>query len=148
MRTLTLCLVLVLSSCFAIAQTDTLSKAITIKLPTTFKKAALVNEVEIPAHADEAGVTVDIKGEFWDTTVYNPYKNTVAEFPLNVKFDDSTYASPISRKKVITSRYGWRRGRPHKGIDIDLITGDSVSAILDGIVRFARYSRGHGKVDR
>ena len=46
---------------------------------------------------------------------------------------------------MITSRYGWRRGRPHKGIDIDLVTGDTVRAMLEGIVRFARYSRGHGK---
>jgi murein DD-endopeptidase MepM/ murein hydrolase activator NlpD len=51
----------------------------------------------------------------------------------------------VARKKVVTSRYGWRKGRPHKGIDIDLITGDSVMAMLGGVVRFARYSSGHGK---
>ena len=90
-------------------------------------------------------VPIDIKAEYWDHTVYNPFKNEVVMFPLQLEFKDSTYASPISKNKVVTSRYGWRRGRAHKGIDIDLITGDSLFAMFDGIVRMSRYSRGHGK---
>lgn len=87
----------------------------------------------------------DIKSEHWDHTVYNPFKNEVVVFPLQLEFKDTTYASPISKYKVVTSRYGWRRGRAHKGIDIDLITGDSVFAMFDGIVRMSRYTKGHGK---
>ncbi|MDG5491579.1 M23 family metallopeptidase [Psychroserpens sp. SPM9] len=87
----------------------------------------------------------DIKSEYWDHTVYNPYKDVDLEFPLQLKFKDTTYYSPIGKSKVVTSRYGWRRGRPHKGIDIDLVTGDSLFAMFDGIVRMSRYSRGHGK---
>lgn len=90
-------------------------------------------------------IPVDIKAENWDHTVYNPFKNEMVIFPLKLEFKDSTYASPIGKNKVITSRYGWRRGRAHKGIDIDLITGDSLFAMFDGIVRMSRYSRGHGK---
>jgi murein DD-endopeptidase MepM/ murein hydrolase activator NlpD len=89
--------------------------------------------------------TIDIKAEHWDHTVYNPFKNDVVVFPLQLEFKDTTYASPIGKNKVITSRYGWRRGRAHKGIDIDLVTGDSLFAMFDGIVRMSRYSRGHGK---
>jgi murein DD-endopeptidase MepM/ murein hydrolase activator NlpD len=126
------------------AQQDSLSNSITIKLPTAkLNRGVIINEVEIPIVLKTDSV-VDIKADYWDTTVYNPYENVVVEFPLKLEFIDSTYASPILRKKVITSRYGWRRGRAHKGIDIDLVTGDSVVAILDGIVRFAQYSRGHG----
>lgn len=86
-----------------------------------------------------------IKEKKWDTTAFNPYKNRVTTFPFKIEFEDSIFSSPIKKAKVITSRYGWRHGRPHKGIDIDLVTGDSVVAILDGIVRFARYNFGHGK---
>lgn len=131
-----------------IAQNESPSDTLKIKLPSTFKKASLVKEIEIPLQSDTdtlLSALPDIKAENWDTTVYNPYKDTAVEFPINITFSDSTYASPVSRKKVITSHYGWRRGRPHKGIDIDLVTGDSVVSILDGVVRFARYSRGHGK---
>ncbi|WP_040281564.1 M23 family metallopeptidase [Psychroserpens damuponensis] len=90
-------------------------------------------------------ITKDIKANYWDNTVYNPYHETTVEFPLQLKFKDSTYHSPIGKNKVITSRYGWRRGRAHKGIDIDLVTGDSLFTMFDGIVRMSRYSRGHGK---
>lgn len=88
---------------------------------------------------------IDIKANHWDHTVYNPFKDNVVIFPIQLKFEDSTYASPIGKDKVITSRYGWRRGRSHKGIDIDLITGDSLFAMFDGIVRMSRYSSGHGR---
>jgi murein DD-endopeptidase MepM/ murein hydrolase activator NlpD len=90
-------------------------------------------------------VPLDIKAEYWDATVYNPYVDVAVTFPLKLQFEDSTYHSPIGKHKVVTSRYGWRRGRPHRGIDIDLVTGDSLYAMFDGIVRMARYSKGHGK---
>lgn len=88
---------------------------------------------------------IDLKAEFWDHTVYNPFKDQTVTFPLKLEFKDSTYFSPIGKNKVITSRYGWRRGRAHKGIDIDLITGDSLFSMFDGIVRMSRYTRGHGR---
>ena len=88
---------------------------------------------------------IDIKAEHWETTVFNPYKKVEIKFPIKLEFTDSSYTSPIRRNKVVTSRYGWRKGRPHKGIDIDLITGDSILAMFDGIVRFATYNSGHGR---
>ncbi|GAA3608079.1 M23 family metallopeptidase [Flavivirga amylovorans] len=88
---------------------------------------------------------LDITKEYWDTITYNPYRNVKVKFPLEIKFNDSLYTSPINFKKVVTSRYGWRRGRAHRGIDIDLVTGDSVASMFDGIVRLARYTRGHGR---
>jgi len=83
--------------------------------------------------------------EHWDTATYNPYKKEKYTSPFNLIFTDSVYSSPIERKKVITSRYGWRNRRPHKGIDIDLITGDDVKVMLDGKVRYVGYHSGHGK---
>ncbi|WP_420573511.1 peptidoglycan DD-metalloendopeptidase family protein [Kordia sp.] len=84
--------------------------------------------------------------EHWNTKVFNPYKNIRKQYPLQIKFDDSTYASPITRKKVVTSRYGWRNRRAHNGIDIDLITGDKVMSMFDGVVRYVNRHSGHGKI--
>ncbi len=81
----------------------------------------------------------------WDTIHFNPYRNTKISFPFEINFLDKTYASPIPRKHVVTSRYGWRRGRAHRAIDIDLITGDDVYSVLDGKVRYVGYHPGHGK---
>ncbi len=56
----------------------------------------------------------------------------------------SYYFSPC--KGVVTSNYGWRDGRIHKGIDIDLRKGDKVSVAFDGKVRFAQKQGGFGNV--
>lgn len=47
---------------------------------------------------------------------------------------------------LITSRYGYRRGRRHNGIDIDLETGDSVRSAFAGKVRYTKYTSGFGNV--
>lgn len=119
-----------------------------ITLSTEIKKGVLIQEIHIPLINSDTLIKkqVDVKATHWDTIAFNPYTDFVIKFPFKIEFNDSVYASPLHNKsKVITSRYGWRRGRPHKGIDIDLVTGDTVVAILDGVVRFARYNSGHGK---
>ncbi|MEM9680946.1 MAG: M23 family metallopeptidase [Bacteroidota bacterium] len=134
-------LTLVLFSTIGYTQQDTASvNVLRIKVQSPLTKSLIADEVIIPILS-----VIDIKADHWDTTVYNPYRNTLVKFPVELHFKDSTYASPIKRDKVITSRYGWRRGRPHRGIDIDLVTGDSLFAMFDGIVRFARYNTGHGR---
>ncbi|WP_339624223.1 M23 family metallopeptidase [uncultured Winogradskyella sp.] len=145
MKYLCCCLAFFCSFFVLNAQKDTLINAIKIKAPNVIvNHLDVYNEIEIPI-VYKTTPKINIKADYWDSANYNPYKSVDVKFPLKIAFTDSTYASPIPYKKVITSRYGWRRGRPHKGIDIDLVTGDSVVTILDGIVRFARYSRGHGK---
>ncbi|MHA7842998.1 MAG: peptidoglycan DD-metalloendopeptidase family protein [Winogradskyella sp.] len=142
------CIGFLFSACLCFAQEDSQNNSIKLKMPTVDGKSFIIKEVEIPTESyssSEDSEVIDIKAEYWDTTVYNPYRHVVTEFPIELTFTDSTYASPVPHPKVVTSRYGWRRGRPHKGIDIDLVTGDSVVSVLDGIVRFARYSSGHGK---
>ena len=89
---------------------------------------------------------IDIMSSHWDTQVYNPYKDEKVTFPLQITFNDSVFNSPILKDKVVTSRYGWRWRRAHQGIDIDLVKGDDVVSMLDGVVRFAKYNSGHGKL--
>ena len=47
---------------------------------------------------------------------------------------------------LITSNFGWRDGRSHNGIDIDLQVWDPVIATFDGMVRVARNHNGYGRV--
>ena len=45
----------------------------------------------------------------------------------------------------ITSHYGWRRYRMHKGVDIKVLIGDSIRAAWDGQVRIVGWDpRGYG----
>lgn len=80
----------------------------------------------------------------WSTTNFNPYKEEDLVYPLEIDFTGERFTMPI--EGVITSRYGWRRGRAHKGIDIDLVTGDNVKSVMDGKIRFAQYYGGLGRV--
>lgn len=49
-------------------------------------------------------------------------------------------------KGKVTSEFGLRRGRPHKGIDIANKSGTPIHAALDGVVVFSGVQRGYGNV--
>lgn len=60
-------------------------------------------------------------------------------------FDNTfCFAHPFPGR--ITSQFGFRRGRYHYGVDINLNTGDSVFSAFDGVVRVSRYNRSYGHV--
>jgi len=52
----------------------------------------------------------------------------------------TNYCPPI--KGIVTSRYGYRNGKHHNGIDLDLETGDTVKACWSGKVRYAKFNDG------
>jgi murein DD-endopeptidase MepM/ murein hydrolase activator NlpD len=46
----------------------------------------------------------------------------------------------------LSSPFGWRNNRYHKGVDIQLRKGDTVTCAFDGMVRFAQKKGGYGNV--
>ena len=82
--------------------------------------------------------TLDIYGEDSDIKVKKP-KN-VGNL---VEIDLSGWYPPI--KGMITSPFGWRKRRMHKGEDIKLYVGDTVRTAFDGVVKIRQYDRrGYG----
>jgi hypothetical protein len=81
----------------------------------------------------------------WDTEVCYP-SNLQNDYSLlrdtiwlcAVDDNHSDFVMPFHG--IVTSRYGWRKGRPHNGIDINLNTGDTVRAAFSGRVRYAKYN--------
>jgi len=124
----------------------TVTKPSKVILDTSFPVVSLaLITLEQTKITDDSIPKKDWIAENWNTKVFNPYKKIKKQYPLHITFRDSIYASPIPRKKVVTSRYGWRNRRPHNGIDIDLITGDKVMSMFDGVVRYVNRRTGHGK---
>lgn len=86
----------------------------------------------------------------WNTTNPNPYPNsiTVGDTFINVLLqgtdDLGTFEIPV--ENVITSNFGWRHGRNHNGIDVDLEVWDPVKAAFPGMVRVAGWYGGYGRV--
>ncbi len=70
-----------------------------------------------------------------------PLDSIAKEFqlPLENPFS-ANYTNPFNG--VITSYYGWRDKRMHKGIDIDLNKGEPVVSAFDGKVRIAEKNKG------
>ena len=102
MKYIVLCIAIVCSISINFAQQDSISKSIVLKLPnpTFYNKSVLTNEIEIPIQSEQDTV-IDIKAEYWNTTIYNPYRNATVKFPLQLKFTDSTYSSPVLHEKVV-----------------------------------------------
>ncbi len=104
------------------------------------RDAGLVEQSEVDNH-----MVYDSFADHWEGDKVNPYKDVVLSTPFKIQFDQTTFTHPIDGEIKVTSRFGRRRRRPHRGIDIDLVTGDAVRSVLSGKVRFVGYSRGHGK---
>ena len=86
----------------------------------------------------------------WNTSVPNPFRNNLSRFDsvLTLLLVDSASncGFQIPFDGVVTSQFGWRYGRNHNGIDIDLEVWDPVVSAFPGVVRVARYYKGFGRV--
>jgi len=100
----------------------------------------------------------DDKGEFpadklygaWDIRMPHPYKVQLAEQDkeLDLKLCGGwlgKYSSPVD-KVVLTSSFGYRWGRMHRGTDLDVQVWDPVYATFNGRVRYAGFYGGYGRV--
>ena len=78
--------------------------------------------------------------------IFGSMENIVSDFTRLVGRQD---IPPFWSLGYITSRYKFRKRRPHKGIDIGLNIGDPIYAAFDGVVRAAlptRMTGGYGNV--
>lgn len=75
-----------------------------------------------------------------------PLDSLPDEINLRTVRDSDDFCFPM--RNIITSPYGWREkwGRPHRGVDILLRTGDPVRACFSGVVRIARPMGGYGNL--
>lgn len=84
----------------------------------------------------------------WNTTNPNAYgpelsqKDTV----VLVQLTNGPCGFSMPVPPVVTSRFGWRDGRPHNGVDLDLEVGDPVRSAFPGVVRFAGTFGGFGRL--
>ena len=76
----------------------------------------------------------------WD----NRYAHKATALPDSFRINLRGFCMPTP-SRVITSNFGRRWGRMHKGLDIKVYTGDTIRAAFDGKVRMAQYdANGYG----
>jgi len=107
---------------------------------------SLTNEVEIEVEeedpfADNSNIYAD-----WDDSHVDPTvgKNTW-KVPDTLAISLKGWVAPIQGR--VTSPYGWRRRRMHRGVDLKLFIGDTVRSAFDGKVRIQKLEgirKGYG----
>ncbi|MCD8290561.1 MAG: peptidoglycan DD-metalloendopeptidase family protein [Prevotella sp.] len=74
----------------------------------------------------------------------NKYAHQETEMPDSFLINLRNFCMPTT-SRVITSNFGKRWGRAHKGLDIKVYIGDTIRAAFSGKVRIVRYeARGYG----
>lgn len=75
----------------------------------------------------------------------NRYAHRATALPDQFRVDLRNFCMPTP-SRVITSNFGSRWGRMHKGIDLKVYIGDTIRAAFSGKVRIVRYeAAGYGK---
>ena len=76
----------------------------------------------------------------WD----NQYAHRLTVLPDSFRIDLRDFSMPTP-SRVITSNFGARWGRQHKGLDIKVYIGDTIRAAFPGKIRIVRYEpKGYG----
>ena len=88
--------------------------------------------------------------EYWNNFSGNPYQKDFSSLPLKtvIWLVDSVghYHYPDAAPTQISSRFGRRHGRYHRGIDLRSPIGTDVHATFDGKVRVSKWMRGYGNL--
>ena len=86
----------------------------------------------------------------WNTVNPNAYgmELSAADTILQLRLKDADglcgFSMPVP--PLVTSRFGWRDGRSHNGVDLDLEVWDTVRSAFPGVVRFADKFGGFGRL--
>lgn len=125
---------------------------------------ALINEINLyannmPARAAVEGAQLlawsttnvepggDLYGA-WNAVNPNAYgpELSARDTVLLLKLTEGPCGFRMPVPPVVTSRFGWRDGRPHNGIDLDLAVWDPVQSAFPGVVRYAGTFGGFGRL--
>jgi len=107
--------------------------------------------ISLTNYYDESEIPSNSMYKKWDNKAMFSYNESICEddtstlLTLTDEKHFCDYVAPL-KNPVITSNFGWRKGKAHTGIDLDLQVWDPVAAAFDGMVRVAYYHPAYGRV--
>jgi hypothetical protein len=81
--------------------------------------------------------------EDWENNVPYTYDNDLSAMKDTIwlcTLDSSHNTFCMPHPGLVTSTFKYRGKRFHYGIDVDLVTGDTLSSMFDGVVRYAKFN--------
>ncbi|MDR2385392.1 MAG: peptidoglycan DD-metalloendopeptidase family protein [Tannerella sp.] len=120
-------------------------------IPLTKLEANSVTKVKIEEYKEQVNrenlmfPADELYNSIWDTLHVNPFFSQKINFPESYTINCNSFIMPIDNDVKITSKYGPRGRRMHRGIDLKVQTGDTIRAAFDGKIRIKSYERrGYG----
>lgn len=108
------------------------------------RRAKKLDSIEVKSFIQRENIqspAAMLYGEEWD----NQYAHRETELPDSFTINLRHFCMPTP-SRVVTSNFGSRWGRQHKGLDIKVYIGDTIRAAFSGKVRVVRYEAGgYGK---
>ncbi|WP_293712575.1 peptidoglycan DD-metalloendopeptidase family protein [uncultured Parabacteroides sp.] len=128
---------------------ELMADRVTIRKDMGLKELAEINarvDESLAANEDLLFPADELYGSNWDTRWVDPFRGgSKIEMPDSCAIDCSAFTLPIDSQIKVTSKYGPRRRRMHKGIDLKVQVGDTIRAAFDGKVRIRNFERrGYG----
>lgn len=129
---------LLLSACLPAPAQDLLARQAPVDRKMRALDTIMLRNVYIEDEIDD--LSSDLYDE-WN----NKFAHKATELPATYRIDLRGFCMPTT-SRVITSDFGPRWRREHKGLDIKVYTGDTIRAAFSGRVRMVKYERaGYGK---
>ena len=130
-------------SLFTLFSTPSQAQDLIARQAPTDRRMQVVDTLQLQQLLDKeySGLPASELYEDWE----NVYAHRATSLPDSFRIDLRDFCMPTP-SRVLTSNYGARWGRMHKGLDIKVYIGDTIRAAFSGKVRIVRYEgRGYGK---
>lgn len=103
------------------------------------KDLFMIDQVQMERATKADAIPADrLYGGVWNNNYVDCYKSE--EMPDSFRVNLRGFTMPVTGN--MTSNFGYRWGRHHYGVDLQLHTGDTVYAAFTGKVRICRYEPG------
>ena len=127
---------------------ELMADRVNIRKNMELKELATLSEIEMEEKENLMFPADELYGSNWENRWVDPFRGAAkVNFPDSFAIDCSSFVYPIAIDSMarITSKYGARRRRMHKGIDLKVLKGDTIRAAFNGKVRIKAFERrGYG----
>ena len=127
---------------------ELMADRVNIRKNMELKELAPLSEIEMEEKENLMFPADELYGSNWENRWVDPFRGAAkVNFPDSFAIDCSSFVYPIAIDSMarITSKYGPRRRRMHKGIDLKVLKGDTIRAAFNGKVRIKAFERrGYG----
>ncbi len=127
---------------------ELMADRISIRKDMELKELAAINEKAVLSMEELLFPADELYGSHWENQFVDPFRGKIGvNFPDSFDIDCTSFIYPIKIDSMarVTSKYGPRRRRMHKGIDLKVLKTDTIVAAFDGRIRIKSYeAKGYG----